>query len=119
LNALYEAQIVAKKELREFQPIVQTTYVQMHHMDTIADSEWNSLVVSKPKECIIDANQQFVVEASLLARKWQDKVEKFQEVRKRSLELVSELGPLFEEAKNEIMQAESGRNLQAEEKGKQ
>ena len=27
LNALYEAQTVAKKELWEFQPIVQTTYL--------------------------------------------------------------------------------------------
>jgi hypothetical protein len=38
-------------------------------VDSIAESEWNSLVVSKPKKCIIDATQQFVVEASLLAKK--------------------------------------------------
>jgi hypothetical protein len=91
----------------------------MHQVDAIADSEWNSLVASKPKECITDATQQFVVEASLLARKWQDKVENFQEVRKRSLELVPELGPSFEEAKEEITQVGSGSNLETKDKGKQ
>jgi hypothetical protein len=99
LNVLYEAQTVAKKELQEFRPVVQTTYLQMHQVDSIADSEWNSLVVSKPKECITDATQQFVVEASLLSRKWQDKVDNFQDVRKRALELVPKLGPSFEEDK--------------------
>jgi hypothetical protein len=63
--------------------------------------------------------QQFVVEASVLSRKWQDKVENFQEVRKKSLELVPELGPSFEGAKEEIVQAGSGRNLEEEDKEKQ
>jgi hypothetical protein len=110
---------VAKKELREFRPIVQTTYLQMHQVDAIADSEWNSLVASKPKECITDATQQFVVEASLLARKWQDKVDNFQEVRKRALELVPELGPSFEEDKEETVQAGNGSNLEPEGKKEQ
>jgi hypothetical protein len=56
--------------------------------------------------------QQFVVEASLLARKWQDKVDKFQEVRKRALELILELGPSFEEDKEETVQAGNGSNLE-------
>jgi hypothetical protein len=73
--------------------------MQMHQLDTTKNSEWNSLVASKPKGCIIDATQQFVTEASLLARKWRDKVGSFQEVRKRALELVPELGPSFEEEK--------------------
>ena len=38
LKALYEAQTMAKKELREFRPIVQTYYLQMHQVDAIADS---------------------------------------------------------------------------------
>jgi hypothetical protein len=45
--------------------------------------------------------QYFVFEASLLARKWHDKIGGFQEVRKQALELVPELGPSFEEAKKE------------------
>jgi hypothetical protein len=60
-------------------------------VDAIADSEWTSSVASKTKECIADVAQQFVVEALLLARKWQEKVDNFQEVRKRALELVLEL----------------------------
>jgi hypothetical protein len=99
LNALFEVQSVAKKELRDFRPVIQTVYMQMHQVDATTDSEWNSLVASKPKGCITDATQQFVVEASLLARKWQDKVGSFQEVKKRALELVPELGPSFEEAR--------------------
>jgi hypothetical protein len=65
----------------------------MHQVDAIADFEWKSLVSLKPKECITNATQQFVAEASLLSRKWQDKLDNFQEVRKRALELVPELGP--------------------------
>jgi hypothetical protein len=30
LNALFEAQSIAKKELHEFRPIIQTVYMQMH-----------------------------------------------------------------------------------------
>lgn len=68
---------MAKKDLQEFRPVVQTAYLQMHQVDVITDSEWNSLVASKPKEFIIGTNQQFVVEALVFARKWQDKVENF------------------------------------------
>jgi hypothetical protein len=82
LNALFEAQSIAKKELCEFRPVIQKIYIQIHQVDATTDSEWNSLVTSKPKGCITDATQQFIAEASLLARKWQDKVGSFQEVRK-------------------------------------
>jgi hypothetical protein len=91
----------------------------MHQVDATTDSEWNSLAASKPKECITDATQQFVVEASLLARKWQDKVGSFQAVKKRALELVTELGPSFEEAKEEKVQAEEKKKEEKEDKGKQ
>jgi hypothetical protein len=91
----------------------------MHQVDAIADSEWNSLVASKPKECITDATQQFVVEASLLSRKWQDKVDNFQEVRKRALELVPELGPSFEKEKPETTEAGSESNSEPEGKKEQ
>jgi hypothetical protein len=39
-------------------------------------------------------------------------VDKFQEVGKRSLELVPKLGPSFEEAKEEINQEGNGRKLE-------
>jgi len=45
--------------------------MQMHQVDAIADFEWNSLVASKPKGCIIDVMQHFLAKASLLAKKWQ------------------------------------------------
>jgi hypothetical protein len=54
LNALFEAHSVAKKGLRESRPVVQIAYMQMHQIDAIADSEWNSLVASKPKGCLTD-----------------------------------------------------------------
>jgi hypothetical protein len=57
LNTLFEAQSVAKKELHEFRPVVQTMYMQIHQVDATTDSEWNSLVASNPKGCITDATQ--------------------------------------------------------------
>jgi hypothetical protein len=44
--------------------------MQMLQVDATSDLEWNSLVASKPKGCIAYETQQFMVEASLLARKW-------------------------------------------------
>jgi hypothetical protein len=52
--------------------------MKMHQVDATEDSEWNLLIDSKRKECSKEKNQQFVAEASLLTRKWQDKVGKFQ-----------------------------------------
>jgi hypothetical protein len=69
LNALFEAQFITNKELCDFCPIIQIVYMKMHQVDEKIDYEWNSLVVSKPKECITNATQQFIFEASLLARK--------------------------------------------------
>jgi hypothetical protein len=110
LNALYEAQTVVNKELCEFRPVVQTTYLHMHQVDAISGSKWDSLVASNPKECITDTTHQFVAKTSLLAKKWQDKVDNLQEVRKRSLKLVLDMGPSFEEEKLEIAKAKSESN---------
>jgi hypothetical protein len=92
LNSLFEAQIVEKKELRAFKPVVQTSHMYMHHVDTLADAEWNSFNSSKMKEFNLGETQQFVTEDSLFARKWQDKLGKFQEVKEKVLELVLDLG---------------------------
>jgi hypothetical protein len=93
--------------------------MQMHQVDATTDSEWNSLVASKPKGCSTEATQQFIAEASLLARKWQDKVGNFQGVRERALELVPELGPSFEEEKEEKAQTKEKKKEEKEDKGKQ
>jgi hypothetical protein len=119
LNALFEAQSIENKELHNFRPDIQIVYMQMHQVDAIADFEWNSLVASKPKGCSTEATQQFIATASLLVRKWQDKVGIFQGVRKRALELVPELGPSFEEAKEEKSQAEEQKKEKKEDNGKQ
>jgi hypothetical protein len=75
--------------------------MQMHQVDATEDSEWNLLITSNPKGCSKEATHQFVAKAPLLTRKWQDKVGNFQGVKEKPLELVPELGPLFEEEKEE------------------
>jgi hypothetical protein len=81
LNTLFEAHSIAKKELCDFRPIIQTSYMKMHQVDATADFEWNLFVDAKPKECSKETTQQFLAEASLLARKWQDKIGSFQGVK--------------------------------------
>jgi hypothetical protein len=49
LNTLFEAQSVAKKELHDFRPVIQTTYMKMHQVDATTDSEWNLLVDAKQR----------------------------------------------------------------------
>jgi len=90
---LFEAQTVAKKELRAFKPVVKTAYLQMHKVETLENAEWNAIIAFKPKEFNLNATQQLVAKASLLFRKRKDKLEQFQEVRKKSLILVADLGP--------------------------
>jgi hypothetical protein len=46
----------------------------------------------------------------LLARKWKDKLEKFQEVKEKFLELLPELGPSFEGAKVEEIKTPEGKH---------
>jgi hypothetical protein len=55
--------------------------MQMYQVDATTNSEWNLLVMSKPKGCSKEETQQFVAKASLLARMWQDKVGNFQGVK--------------------------------------
>jgi hypothetical protein len=73
---------------------------------------------AKPKEYNKETTQQFLAEASLLARKWQDKVESFQGVKHRALELVPELGPSFEEVKEEKAQTEESSKKKKRGQGK-
>jgi hypothetical protein len=58
---------------------------------------------------IANNNPTVVSKASLLARKWQDIVGKFQGVKQRALELVLELGPSFEEVKERKQKQKSPR----------
>jgi hypothetical protein len=77
------------------------------------------LVAAKPKEYNKEMTQQFLAEASLLTQKWQDKVGSFQGVKHRALELVPELGPSFEEVKEEKEQTEEPKEEENMDKGKQ
>jgi hypothetical protein len=70
LNALFKAQSIAKKELRDLQLVIQIVYMHMHRVYATTYFEWNSLVTFKLKECITYATQQFIKETSLLAKKW-------------------------------------------------
>jgi hypothetical protein len=88
LNILFEAQSIEKKELHNFHLIIQTVYMQIHQVNATTDSTCNSVVTSKPKGCIIEVTQWFITKASILSKKWQDKVGRFQGVRKRALDLV-------------------------------
>jgi hypothetical protein len=51
--------------------------------------------------------------------KWQDKVESFQGVKHQALELVPELGPSFEEVKEEKAQTKELKEEENPDKGKQ
>jgi len=57
LNALFVAQTIEKRELRAFRPIIQTTYLEMHQVETLTDTNWNALIASKPKEFNLSATQ--------------------------------------------------------------
>jgi hypothetical protein len=65
------------------------------------------------KEFNLSATQQFVAEASLLARKWKDKLEQFQEIKEKALEIVRELVPLFEGAKVEESKTLEGQQAES------
>jgi hypothetical protein len=56
LNAFFEVQSVAKESC-EFRHVIQKFYMQMHQVNATIDFEWNSLVTSKPEECITDETQ--------------------------------------------------------------
>ena len=91
----------------------------MHQVNTTTDFEWNLLFVTKPKKYIKETTQQFHVEASLLAQKWQDKVERFQGVKHRALGMVPKLGPSFEEINEERAQTEEPKEEEKMDNGKQ
>ena len=50
LDAMFEAAQTVKKELQEFKPVVQVVYVQMHQLDSIVNTEWQTLLTTKPTE---------------------------------------------------------------------
>jgi hypothetical protein len=54
------------------------------------------MLATKPE--VPDANtaQVFVVDASILVRKWKDRVKQYDIFREKALQIVPELGPPFE-----------------------
>jgi hypothetical protein len=77
LDLLYDTNQDMKKELREFKPVVQETYVQIQQLDYVVDSKWKTLMATKPIEPDVAMTQEFVIGASILVRKWKDKVEQY------------------------------------------
>jgi hypothetical protein len=39
MNTLFEEESIAKKEMRDFQPVIQTVYMKMHQVDATTDFE--------------------------------------------------------------------------------
>jgi len=60
-----------------------------------------------------------MAKALLLARKWQNKADNFQDIRKRALDLVPELGLSFEEVKEESVPENVEIKKETKDKGKQ
>jgi hypothetical protein len=71
-------------------------YIPLKQLDSLADTDWNALLATKPE--VPDANtaQEFVAGTSILVRKWKDRVNKYDSFREQALHIVLELGPLFE-----------------------
>jgi hypothetical protein len=65
-------------------------------LDSLAETEWNALLATKPKVPDINIIQEFVAGASILVRKWQDRVAHYDSFCEQSLSIVPELGPSFE-----------------------
>jgi hypothetical protein len=65
-------------------------------LDALADTEWNALLATKSEVLDVTATQEFVVGASILARKWKHRVKKYNIFQHHALQIVLELGPPFE-----------------------
>jgi hypothetical protein len=91
----------------------------MHQVDAIVDSEWNSLVASNQRNASQTPLNNLLLKLHYFLGSGRNKVDNFQEVRKRSLELIPELGPSFEKEKSERTEVESESNSKREGKKEQ
>jgi len=71
-------------------------YVQLEHLDSSIDIEWNSLLATKPEETNVVAGQELVASASILIRKWKERVDQYNQFAQQKMQVIYELGPLFE-----------------------
>jgi hypothetical protein len=62
--------------------------MKIHQVDATTDFEWKLLVTPKTKVDSKEATQHSIAEASLLTRKWQEKVGNFQGLKEKALDLV-------------------------------
>jgi nitrogen fixation protein len=67
----------------------------MQQLDAIANTEWTTLLETKLEEPIVTVTQEFFVGASILARKWQDRIKHYNSFHQHTLTIVLELGPFF------------------------
>jgi hypothetical protein len=49
LDAMDEVNRAAKTTLRQFRPTVQDEYILLQQLDSLADTEWNALLATKPE----------------------------------------------------------------------
>jgi len=68
----------------------------MQQLDLVAEIEWNTLLATKTMHPNVAVEQYFFVGASILARKWQDHVDHYDNFCQQAIKIVSELGPPFE-----------------------
>jgi hypothetical protein len=70
LDAMDDANRAAKTMLRHFKPTIQAEYVLLQQLESIADTKWNTMSVTKPKEHDINVAHEFVAGTSILEIKW-------------------------------------------------
>jgi hypothetical protein len=77
----------------------------LQQLDALVDTKWNALLATEPEVLDVNAAQEFVVGASILARKWKDRVDQCDIFRQQALQIVPELGPLFEGDYNNLAES--------------
>jgi hypothetical protein len=65
-------------------------------LDSLVDTKWNALLATKLEVPDVNVAKEFVVGASILERKWQDRVAHYDSFHEQALSIVPELGPSFE-----------------------
>lgn len=63
-------------------------YVQLEHLDSSIDFEWNSLLTTKPKETNVVAGQELVASASILIREWKERVDQYNQFAQQKMQVI-------------------------------
>jgi hypothetical protein len=49
----------------------------MHHLDLVSKKKWNTILATNPMDPDVVEAQEFVMGASILVRKWHDRVDHY------------------------------------------